>query len=187
MAFLSVPEVGPALQMAPVQSEKHYGIDAFSDSQSPRRVSAWRQCLNILCCLLSLPLYFLLTVSTKFPITLDLIMTIMLTELNRLINERRRQKLSSLQNCSESPIQEKEDWLQWELNVERGAPRLDCVAAVVGWREDPSLFHRALSSYSSASGCVFLLVGVDGDSPEDEDMVNVFNEVRWILKAPLSL
>ncbi|KAJ4387080.1 hypothetical protein N0V93_007667 [Gnomoniopsis smithogilvyi] len=100
----------------------------------------------------------------------------MLAELNRLMNEGRRQNLVRLQNRSESPIQEKEDWLKWELKVERPAPRLDSVAAVVGWREDPTLFHRALSSYSAAQGCVFLLVGVDGDGPEDEDMVNVFDE-----------
>lgn len=150
------------------------------NSQSPQRVSIWRQCLNVLCCLLSLPLYFLLTVSTQLPITLDLLMTITLTELNRLINERRREKLSRLQARSESPVQEKEDWLKWELNIEKTAPRLDCMAAVVGWREDPELFHRALSSYSHAQGCVFLLVGVDGNGPEDEDMVNVFNQVRFV-------
>lgn len=119
-----------------------------------------------------------MTVSTKFPITLDLLMTIALAELNRFVNEMRRQKLSRLQYRHESPIREKEDWLKWDLNVERAAPRLDCMAAVVGWREDPSLFHRALKSYTSAKGCVFLLVGIDGDGPEDQDMVNVFNEVR---------
>lgn len=153
--------------------------EVFSlNSQSPRQVPAWRQCINVLCCVLSLPLYLLLTVSTQLPITLDLLMTITLTELNRMINERRREKLSRLQTRSESPVQEKEDWLRWELNIETAAPRLDCMAAVVGWREDPDLFHRALSSYSTAQGCVFLLVGVDGDGPEDEDMVKVFNEVR---------
>lgn len=104
-------------------------------------------------------------------------MTIILAELNRFVNESRRQELHEMETLGQSPIREKEDWLKWELNVERAAPRLDCMAAVVGWREDPDLFRRALNSYSMTRGCVFLLVGIDGDGPEDEDMVNVFNEV----------
>ncbi len=53
----------------------------------------------------------------------------------------------------------------------------DCMAAVVGWREDPALFTRALESYQRTRGCVFLLVGIDGDEVEDRDMVDVFDMV----------
>lgn len=118
-----------------------------------------------------------MTVSSQFPITLDLLMTVILTELNRYVNERRRQELYRLEDREASPIREKEDWKKWELNVDKAAPRLDCMAAVVGWRELPELFRRALDSYATAQGCVFLLIGIDGDDAEDQDMVNVFNEV----------
>ena len=58
------------------------------------------------------------------------------------------------------------------------SPQLDCMAAVVGWREDPALFTRALESYKTARGCMFLMVGIDGDEAQDQDMVDVFNLVR---------
>lgn len=167
-------------------------LEKYSEAQvlnsgTPRHVPVWRQCLNVLCCLFALPVYFILTVSTQYPITLDLLTAIILAELNRFINERRRQELYELEDRDESPIREKENPLKWELDVEKVAPRLDSMAAVVGWREDTDLFHRALSSYSVAQGCVFLLVGIDGDSPEDQDMVNVFNEVRKGFKQSIEL
>ncbi|KAF3763185.1 family 2 glycosyltransferase [Cryphonectria parasitica EP155] len=156
------------------------------NTASPRHVPVWKQCLHVFCCLVSLPLYFLMTVSSQFPITLDLLMTIILTELNRFVNERRRQKSYKFDNLDASPIREKEDWLRWELNVEKTAPRLDCMAAVVGWREHPDLFHRALESYKVAQGCTFILVGIDGDEIEDQDMVDVFNKATVIhLDEPL--
>lgn len=170
-----------ALVIVQMLLKEHLGTHVLN-SRTPRRVPALRQCFNVLCCFLSLPFYFFLTVSTHFPITLDLLMTITLTELNRFVNERRRQRLYQLEHRNESPVQKKETWLKQDLNIERAAPRLDCVAAVVGWKEDPSLFHRALKSYSLAQGCAFLLVGVDGDGPEDQDMVDVFNEVRTCQK-----
>lgn len=118
-----------------------------------------------------------MTVSSHYPITLDMLLTIILAESNRFVNQRRREKLHELKHQDESPVREKEDWLRWELNVEKAAPRLDCMAAVVGWREDPELFSRALESYKTTEGCTFLLVGVDGDEADDQDMVDVFNQV----------
>ncbi|KAJ0122051.1 family 2 glycosyltransferase [Diaporthe amygdali] len=105
-----------------------------------------------------------------------MLLTIILAESNRFVNQRRREKLHELKHQDESPVREKEDWLRWELNVEKAAPRLDCMAAVVGWREDPELFSRALESYKTTEGCTFLLVGVDGDEADDQDMVDVFNQ-----------
>ncbi|CAM1504642.1 Fc.00g022330.m01.CDS01 [Cosmosporella sp. VM-42] len=100
-------------------------------------------------------------------------MTVALTELNRLINERRRRNFYQQESRPyENIISEKID-----LELQPATPRLDCMAAVVGWREDPALFTRALQSYKTARSCVFLLVGVDGDQEPDQDMVNVFNEV----------
>ncbi|KAI3395313.1 hypothetical protein diail_1469 [Diaporthe ilicicola] len=105
-----------------------------------------------------------------------MLLTIILAELNRFVIQRRREKLHDLKSQDESPVREKEDWLKWELNVEKAVPRLDCMAAVVGWREDPDLFARALQSYKTAEGCTFLLVGIDGDEVDDQDMVDVFNQ-----------
>lgn len=157
--------------------EKDFGAHVPSAAY-PRHIPIWQQCLNVLCCFLSIPIYFLMTVSSHYPITLDMLLTIILAELNRFFNQQRREKLQALNDQDESPVREKEDWLKWELNVEKAAPRLDCMAAVVGWREDPDLFSRALESYKATEGCTFLLVGVDGDEAEDQDMVDVFNQVR---------
>lgn len=148
------------------------------DSQPPvaraPHISWTRKILNIVGCLLSLPLYWLMTVHCRYPVTLDLIVTIMLTELNRFNNEGRRIRLYE----EESPSPRKGiDVEKSDPELQPAVPRLDCMAAVVGWREDPGLFTRALDSYKSAKCCKFLLVGIDGDEAEDMDMVNVFNQV----------
>ena len=52
------------------------------------------------------------------------------------------------------------------------------LAAVVGYREEPGLFARALNSYKTCPSLRFLVVGVDGDDAEDMEMVEVFREVR---------
>jgi hyaluronan synthase len=54
---------------------------------------------------------------------------------------------------------------------------LATMAQVVGWKEEPELFSRALESYREAEGLRFLLVGVDGDSAEDMEMLDVFHKV----------
>jgi hyaluronan synthase len=51
------------------------------------------------------------------------------------------------------------------------------MAAIVGYREDPDLFYRALESYKATEGLDFTLVGVDGDQAADMDMVRVFQMV----------
>lgn len=53
----------------------------------------------------------------------------------------------------------------------------ECMAAIVGYREDPDLFARALDSYKTAAECRFVLVGVDGDDTPDMEMVRVFQQV----------
>lgn len=142
--------------------------------------------LNIVGCLLFTPAYWVITVHCRYPVTLDLIMTILLTELNRLVNEGRR--LQFYEEESPEPLlptqdEKSDDGFYDEKKVgfskTQIAPqsRLDCMAAVVGWREDPALFTRALQSYKSAKHCIFMLVGIDGDDAPDRDMVDVFNSV----------
>lgn len=54
------------------------------------RVSAFRQFLNVLGCGLAIPLYYLTTAHSRFPVTLDIVITIALTELNRYVIEGQR-------------------------------------------------------------------------------------------------
>ncbi|KAL2115283.1 hypothetical protein VTJ04DRAFT_10946 [Mycothermus thermophilus] len=132
-------------------------------------VPAFRQLLNILGCLVALPVLYGSTVHSRYPITFDIIITIALSELNRFVIERCRTKLVS--ECAMDEWQEKDPEKQLPLSEIR------CMAAVVGWREDPLLYARALDSYKSARSCVFVIAGIDGDDPEDEDMVKIFNKV----------
>ncbi|PVH75778.1 glycosyltransferase family 2 protein, partial [Cadophora sp. DSE1049] len=51
------------------------------------------------------------------------------------------------------------------------------IACLVGYREEAKLFQGALESYNDAS-TKYLVVGVDGNSAEDEEMVKIFQKVR---------
>ncbi|KAK0739421.1 hypothetical protein B0T21DRAFT_284158 [Apiosordaria backusii] len=142
--------------------------------------STSRLLLNLLGCLLSIPIYYFSTVHSRYPVTLDIVITIALTELNRYIVEGRRQDFArsqQIQSHGRHSFDEKEEWSSLHLETQPSAPSAECMAAVVGWREDPSLYARALESYKSARTCTFFLAGIDGDEKEDQDMVNVFCQV----------
>lgn len=150
----------------------------------PRHVSWLRMLLNIIGCVLCIPIHFLATVHCRWPVTLDFILTVILTELNRYVNEGRRMAYYTEDSCPSPIIKEKMDPEKAALDLElfggrpsTSKPRLDCMAAVVGWREDPALFTKALQSYKRTEGCAFLMVGIDGDEAQDMDMVDVFNHV----------
>ena len=139
--------------------------------------SARRRLFNILGCILVVPAVCLLTVQSLYPMTLDLLVSIILAEYNRFANERRRMPtrlvpkgLTERDGCTY--IDEKQD-----PEMLTTPTKNDCVAAVVGYREDPVLFTQALESYNAARGHVFMCVGIDGDTEEDQEMVDVFNEV----------
>ncbi|KFA71255.1 hypothetical protein S40288_07796 [Stachybotrys chartarum IBT 40288] len=140
---------------------------------SPPHVSILRKAFNILGCIVALPLYWMMTVSSPCPVTLDTIVTVLLAELNRFLNEGRRMKFYE----QESRVRDKADPEKSGLDARTATPKLQCMAAVVGWREEPGLFTRALESYRAAKGCRFVLVGIDGDEAPDEDMVRVFHKV----------
>ncbi|KAH7021967.1 glycosyltransferase family 2 protein [Ilyonectria destructans] len=149
-----------------------------SEGVVPTVVTGWdvsllRKIFNVIVGLISVPAFWVLTVRCAWPITLDMIVVIALTELNRFFNEGRR---IALYEQGVSPNNDAES-KNLDLELEPPKSRLDCMAAVVGWREDPALFTRALESYKSAIGCDFLLVGIDGDEADDQDMVDVFNSV----------
>lgn len=158
-----------------------YTMESLQEKLIPRlsvfqdrgpEVSRFRQFLNFLGCLLILPLYYVMTAYTAHPLTLDILLTIFAAELNRFVNERRRRRLYGVDNAASTPDAEKA--IQKLANSELGP---DCMAAVVGYREDPELFARALESYKSTRECRFLLVGIDGDEAPDMEMIKVFQHV----------
>lgn len=158
-----------------------YHQDGLSPSiSSPRQVSYLRMALNVFGCAICLPVFWLATVHCRWPVTLDLIFTIALAELTRYVNEGRRMAYHE-DECVSPVVKEKMDPEKTAFDVESVSSsvmaRLDTMAAVVGWREDPALYTRALQSYRRARGCVFLIAGIDGDEKQDEDMVDVFNMV----------
>lgn len=175
-------------------------IDPAAFAARPPHISLSRKLLNILGCLVCLPLYAAIAVHCRWPVTLDLVITVALAELNRYVNEGRRMAFYEAEAVGRQPeFREKEDYepprsprrfdekgvkvvdvervSATALSAQAKSARLDCMAAVVGWREDPSLFTRALESYRMAKACTFLLVGIDGDEGADQDMVNVFHKV----------
>ncbi|KAK4153762.1 hypothetical protein C8A00DRAFT_15040 [Chaetomidium leptoderma] len=142
-------------------------------------VPVFRQLLNVLGCVLAIPLYYFTTAHSRYPISLDIIITIAFTELNRYVIEGCRMAFFSREQGLDKrrALQEKDDREVFYLESQLDRPRIECVAAVVGWREDPDLYARALESYKSSGTCAFLLAGIDGDEAEDRDMVRVFNKV----------
>lgn len=107
--------------------------------------------------------------------TLDILLSIFLTEFNRYSNEGRRSRFSSYQTDTGISYDTEKAPAPSEHGLLAGA---ETMAAVVGYREDPALFTRALESYKSARGCVFTLVSIDGDAAEDLEMMRVFCKVR---------
>ena len=158
---------------------EYYQDGLGSSVASPHRVSFLRKVINIIGCIVCLPLYWVVTVHCRWPVTLDLFITIALTELNRLVNEGRRMVLKERESMP-SPCLEKAELGKHVITYERSDtpdPSVDCMAAVVGWREDPDLFMRALESYQGTRCCKFLLVGIDGDHDGDMEMVRIVEEV----------
>lgn len=198
--------------MGAVETHSPGTPDPSTFTVPPPHISLFRKIINIIGCLVCLPLYASVAVHCRWPVTLDLVLTVALAELNRFVNEGRR---IAFYESEKQPVyrdkdddfphysaSEKNKWLapatvkSKVVDLEKAAmspsqsiapPRLDCLAAVVGWREDPGLFTRALESYRMAKGCAFLLVGIDGDEEPDQDMVDVFHKVsNTTLLEPIS-
>ncbi|OCL13621.1 glycosyltransferase family 2 protein [Glonium stellatum] len=148
-------------------------------------ISAFYQVLNVLGCFLSVVAYAAIFRYSHVPLTLDILFTIFLAETNRLNIEKRRQQLRTSLTKSLSYKPELSASKIFPIDKDISDP--GCVAAVVGYREDPQLFERALQSYIGARGCKFMLVGIDGDEAEDQEMINVFKQVYPTNSALLHL
>lgn len=147
--------------------------------------SWFRQLLNLLGCFLIFPLYRAAAVNTLWPATVDLLISICLAELCRFTNEGRRIAWRALEA---QPRREKEDvekggflgGLVGEGSSGDGVPLVaEAMASIVGWREDPDLWERCLESYKEATGCRFVLVGIDGHDADDKEMVDIFKKVLY--------
>ncbi|KAH6844483.1 hypothetical protein B0I37DRAFT_377616 [Chaetomium sp. MPI-CAGE-AT-0009] len=158
--------------------EKSPTKNADHQARNGHRVPLFRQFLNVIGCAFAIPLYYLTTAHSRYPVTLDIIITIAFTELNRYVIERCRMAFfSQQQHNGRETSDEVNEKVAIYAESQPEPPRLECLAAVVGWREDPSLYARALESYKSSSACVFLLAGIDGDEAEDQDMARVFKKI----------
>lgn len=158
-----------------------------------------RQLLNFIGCLLIFPLYRAAAINTLWPATVDLLISISLAELCRFTNEGRR---IAFREIGAQPRREKEDVEKGVGGLlgaqagssssspsmssssssvgydQDGAPVAEAMASIVGWREDPDLWERCLESYKAATGCRFVLCGIDGHDTDDKEMVDIFQKVR---------
>ncbi len=53
-----------------------------------------------------------------------------------------------------------------------------CIATVVGYREEPSLYRRCLESYKGLDDIEILVAGIDGNKHDDQEMMDIFLEVK---------
>ncbi|GKZ30884.1 hyaluronan synthase 3 [Aspergillus brasiliensis] len=144
----------------PKPLKPHSGISA--------RVSLAEQAFNFLGCIVAGVIYFYSLMYPEQPLTFDMIANIILAEYCRWRNNQRRR---------DAALQEENGSLGLAEKGKSSEQRLDCVAAVVGYREEPTLWKRALESYAQAQNCRFLLACIDGDAEEDREMVEVFQDV----------
>lgn len=133
-----------------------------------------------------LPICQAFAVNTRYPATVDLLLSILLAEYCRFGNERRRIAYREAETQPHGKGDVEKHALKKAL-AERSesSPRCEAVAAVVGWREDPDLWTQCLESYKTARGCKFLLVGIDGLEEDDQEMVDIFEQVREPISPPL--
>ncbi|OJD29684.1 glycosyltransferase family 2 protein [Diplodia corticola] len=97
-----------------------------------------------------------------FPLLIEGFFQIICSEVNRYKQDRRYKRVQN----------------QADLG-EKGNARTECVGMVIGYREDPSLFRQCLESYRNDTTRTVrtLVIGIDGNEPEDMPMVDVAESV----------
>jgi len=172
-----------SFSLQPSRSDEIKG-ERKHDSSEPETqdlVTTFTNLYNFIGCLGAAALYYYLTLYwSDYLYTFDTILTVYLAEHCGWANERVR-KNSSTHERGKNEVHP-------DLSVvERGeyrthpkrSPKLElgCIAAIVGYREDPVIFTKALESYLDAEGCQFVLTCIDGNEIEDQVMVDVFRKV----------
>lgn len=152
-----------------------------SELETQNLVTAFAKLSNFIGCLVAATLYHYLTFYwSDYFFTFDTIMTVYFAEHCGWANERVRQR-------GDTHAQRKSEVYPDLSLAERGEyrtppkrspePDLGCIAAIVGYREDPVIYTKALESYRDAERCQFVLACIDGNQKEDQAMVDVFQKV----------
>lgn len=159
------------------------------ESEVTVTVTTFEKCCNFLGCIAAAAAYFALLLYSNHLWTIDTALSLVLAEYCGWSNEKLRRKSTGKEEqpsikADNLSIAEKGDYFPFAVNFPN--PKLDCIAAVVGYREDPAIFTKALESYQHANGCRFVLTCIDGNGLEDQEMVDVFQKVD-IIPHQLSL
>ncbi|PVI08314.1 glycosyltransferase family 2 protein [Periconia macrospinosa] len=171
------PYLSPLSPRSPIDDRK----EDTEKSEDEVIVSVLEKAFNFLGCIAAAIIYAYLLLYSNHLWTIDTSASILLAEYCGWSNERLRRKAKG-----DEPPQE-----EWSTNLstaEKGgyflntksfseSARQGCIAAVVGYREDPIIFTKALQSYLQADGCRFMVVSIDGNGLEDQEMVDVFQQV----------
>lgn len=144
-------------------------------------VSVLQKVVNFLGCIVAAIIYAYLLLYSNHLWTIDTSASVLLAEYCGWSNERLRKKSAGneapqVDESGDLSLAEKGGYFSLTKNPSESA-KPECIAAVVGYREDPAIFTKALESYLQADGCRFMLVCIDGNSLEDQEMVDVFQKV----------
>ncbi|CAN9187821.1 unnamed protein product [Alternaria alternata] len=174
-----IPELG--------NERKH----SFSEPRTQVRVTRSGKIYNFIGCLVAAALYCYTTLYwSDYLYTFDTIITVYLAEQCGWDNERVRR--SSQKEKGEKgdvyPQLSMAEKGEYYTHSERSSKlEFGCIAAIVGYREDPVIFTKALESYTDAEGCQFVLTCIDGNEAEDQVMVDVFRKVYPSSSAVIDL
>ncbi|RYO45511.1 hypothetical protein AA0116_g13176 [Alternaria tenuissima] len=168
---------------------------SFSEPKIQILVTRSGKIYNFIGCLVAAALYCYTTLYwSDYLYTFDTIITVYLAEQCGWDNERVRRSCQKEEGekgdvYPELSVAEKGEYY---THSERSSKlELGCIAAIVGYREDPVIFTKALESYMNAEGCQFVLTCIDGNEPEDQVMVDVFRKVypssSAVIDLPISL
>ncbi|EOD52497.1 putative glycosyltransferase family 2 protein [Neofusicoccum parvum UCRNP2] len=139
---------------------------------TPPPLPRWRLILNSILGLAFWILTFFLRQKTSsfLPLTLDTLGQILLTDITR---QKSARALAQLQRKTAHADAEH------SAAAGRGnAAGVPYLVSIVGYREEEALFRRCLQSYrTTCTGAATLLVGIDGDEPEDLEMVATVRSV----------
>ncbi|KAH4115981.1 hypothetical protein HBH92_133430 [Parastagonospora nodorum] len=174
---------------------KSYELDSelkyHSEPETQNLVNAFTKLFNFIGCLAGAALYYYLTFYwSDYFFTFDTIMTVYFAEHCGWANEKVRQnsdphKQGKSKGYPDLSLAEKGEYRTHPKRSPK--PELGCIAAIVGYREDPVIFTKALESYLDAEGCQFVLTCIDGNQKEDQTMVEVFRKVYPSGSAVLNL
>ncbi|OWY53824.1 hyaluronan synthase 3 [Alternaria alternata] len=164
---------------------------SFSEPKIQILVTRSGKIYNFIGCLVAAALYCYTTLYwSDYLYTFDTIITVYLAEQCGWDNERvrrssQKEKGEKVDVYPQLSVAEKGEYY---THSERSSKlELGCIAAIVGYREDPIIFTKALESYTDAEGCRFVLTCIDGNEAEDQVMVDVFRKVYPSSSAVIDL